>query len=283
MLPEEHTAMTGRVSIDGLENPLAVAIAQRDRDILSMVRRSVDSGNVLLAYQPVVDARRPDRTAFYEGLIRVIDDTGRIIPASDFIDACESHELGRIMDCLALEFGLKALAIAPSLRLAVNMSARSIGYPRWMATLEQGLAACPTVGERLILEITESSAILMPDITIVFMQRLQEHGIAFALDDFGAGYTAFRHLRDLDFDIVKIAGEFITGIHEDADNRVLTRALVSIARQFDMLTVAEAVESAPDARILAEMGVDCLQGYYFGVPSTRPRWPEFPQSMRSAG
>ncbi|SNS15807.1 EAL domain-containing protein [Tropicimonas sediminicola] len=283
MLPEEDMEKIGRVGIEGQANPLAFAIAQRDRDILSMVRRSLDRGNVLLAYQPVVDARRPDRTAFYEGLIRVIDDTGRIIPASDFMEACEAHEVGRIIDCLALEFGLSALACAPSLRLAVNMSARSIGYPRWMETLERGLAAAPHIGERMIVEITESSAILMPDITMVFMQRLQDRGVAFALDDFGAGYTAFRYLRDLDFDIVKIAGEFITGIHDNPDNRVLTSALVSIARQFDMLTVAEAVESAAEARLLAEIGVDCLQGFYFGVPSTRPRWPEFPQSLRSAG
>lgn len=268
---------------DGLANPLAAAITQRDRDILSMVRRSLDRKDVLLAYQPVVEARRPGRTAFYEGLIRVVDDTGRIIPAGEFIESCETNEIGRIIDCLALEMGLQALARAPGLRLAVNMSARSIGYPRWMATFNDGLAGKPTVAERLIVEITESSAILMPDITMVFMEQLQLRGVSFALDDFGAGYTAFRYLRDLDFDIIKIAGEFVTGIHSNPDNRVLTSALVSIARQFDMFTVAEAVETEQDARLLAEIGVDCLQGYLYGVPTTRPRWPEFPEALRSTG
>jgi EAL domain-containing protein (putative c-di-GMP-specific phosphodiesterase class I) len=264
-------------------NPLAEAVSLRDRNILGMVRRALDRKDVLLAYQPVVDSRRPTHTAFYEGLIRVVDDTGRIIPAKDFIEACETSETGRILDCLSLEMGLAALARAPGLRLSVNMSARSIGYPRWMETLEAGLSVDATVAERLIIEITESSAMVVPDITMVFMERLQARGIAFALDDFGAGYTAFRYLRDLDFDILKIAGEFVTGINQNPDNRVLTKALVLIAQQFEMLTVAEAVESEQDARMLTALGVDCMQGYYYGMPSTRPCWPEFPPSLRAVG
>jgi EAL domain-containing protein (putative c-di-GMP-specific phosphodiesterase class I) len=257
-------------------------VNSRDRNILAMVRKSLEERSAILAFQPVIDSRRPDRAAFYEALIRVIDDTGRIIPAKEFIDVCETDEIGRMIDCLALELGLKTLAEAPRLRLAVNMSARSIGYPRWMATLEKGLAPDPTIGERLIIEITESSAILMPDITRVFMDELQERGICFALDDFGAGYSAFRHLRDLDFDILKIDGDYIRGIHSQPDNRVLARALISIARQFDMLTVAESVEQQEEAQVLTEIGVDCMQGYLYGIPTTRPEWPEFPAVMRAA-
>ena len=67
------------------------------------------------------------------------------------------------------------------------MSARSIGYPQWLATLERGLRADPTIAERLILEITEGSAMLMPDLVTVFMADMQLRGICFALDDFGAG------------------------------------------------------------------------------------------------
>ncbi|WP_093361917.1 EAL domain-containing protein [Tropicimonas isoalkanivorans] len=264
-------------------NPLREAVSLRGRSIFGMVRRALDRKDVLLAYQPVVDSRRPTHTAFYEGLIRVVDDTGRIIPAKDFIEACETSETGRSLDCLSLEMGLAALARAPALRLSVNMSARSIGYPRWMETLEAGLSVDETVAERLIIEITESSAMVVPDKTMVFMERLRACGISFALDDFGAGYTAFRYLRDLDFDILKIAGQFVTGINQNPDNRVLTKALVLIAQQFEMLTVAEAVESEQDARMLTALGVDCMQGFYYGAPTTRPCWPEFPPSLRAAG
>ncbi len=262
-------------------SPLDYAASEQRRATLGMVRRALDRKQVLLAFQPVVHTRRPDKAAFQEGLIRVLDETGRVIPAGDFMPAVETDALGRRIDCAALELGLEALAEEPSLRLAVNMSARSIGYAPWTATLNRGLAADPTAGERLILEITESSAMLMPDLVTGFMESLQRHGVTFALDDFGAGFTAFRHFRDFDFDILKIDGQFITGIATNRDNQVLTSALVSIARHFEMFTVAEAVESEEDAAYLATLGIDCMQGYHFAVPTTLPAWRERAEMRRA--
>jgi EAL domain-containing protein (putative c-di-GMP-specific phosphodiesterase class I) len=166
--------------------------------------------------------------------------------------------------------GLATLIRHPELRLSVNMSARSIGYGRWMRILRQGLKTAPLVGERLILEITESSAMLVPELVISFMDELRREGIAFALDDFGAGFTALRHLRDFCFDVVKIDGEFCRGVEADPDNQALVRAMVAIARQFDMLVVAEGVETGASANVLRDLGADCLQGYAFGLPTVKP-------------
>lgn len=253
-------------------SPLSEVISAQEGSTLAMVRAALAEGRVILAYQPVVQTARPDQVAFYEGLARVIDPTGRIIPASDFIDEVEETPQGREMDALALEFGLDALARVPELRLSINMSARSIGYPRWNEVLRKGLARDETVGERLILEITESTAITMPDIVQVFMADLQTRGISFAIDDFGAGYTSFRYLKDLYFDILKIDGAYCRGISESPDNQALVRAMVDLGRHFDMFTVAEAVETHDDAEMLVEIGLDCLQGYYFGAPTIRPYW-----------
>lgn len=260
----------------GLDSPLACAISDRDRQTMTLVRRALEQRKVVLAYQPVVRAGDTSQAAFYEGLIRILDDHGRILPARDFLPAVETSEFGRIIDCLALEMGLRALAEQPDLRLAINMSARSIGYARWKRTLLQGLERCPTAAERLILEITEASAMLMPDLVSVFMRELQRTGVSFALDDFGAGYTAIRYFKQFYFDILKIDGQFIRGIHADPDNQVLTQALVSIARHFDMFTVAEFVEDGRDAAFLQKLGVDCLQGYLFGAPTTLPPWKAVP-------
>lgn len=255
-------------------SPLDHAINQRDRDTLDMVRKAIDANQIELAYQPVVQAARPDQVAFYEGLIRVLDDSGRVIPAREFINVVENQEIGRVLDTLALEKGLTSLADEPGLRLSINMSARSIGYPRWNETMKHWLAHDPLIGERLILEITERTAIVMPDLVQVFMADLQSRGISFALDDFGSGYTAFRYLKDFFFDILKIDGEFIQGIHANPDNQVLTQALLSVARHFDMFTVAENVETLEDAEFLASIGVDCMQGYFFGAPTIRPWWQQ---------
>jgi len=272
-----------RVDVDaGLASPLGVAISANDRATMTMVREAIDSRRLRLAWQPVVLARDPQRVAFHEGLIRVLDPTGRVIPARDFMGAVESHEIGREIDCAALEMGLAALARHDALRISVNMSARSIGYPRWTRILKRGLAVGPTIGERLILEITESSAMTVPELVIAFMEDFQRQGVAFALDDFGSGYTAIRYFKDFFFDILKIDAQFIRNIHRDRDNAALTAALISIGKHFEMFTIAEAVETVEEAEHLRALGVDCLQGYLFGAPTMRPDFAETAGQRKSA-
>ena len=257
----------------GDESSLAFA-ARHFPFTLTAVSAALGRRDVFMVFQPVVPSRRPESLAFYEGLIRVRDETGRIIPARDFITAAETCELGRILDCLALKLGLRKLAEEPELRLSVNMSARSIGYPRWKETLYQGIGDDATVAERLILEITEASAMTMPDITAPFMRGLKQQGISFALDDFGSGFTSFRYLREFYFDLVKIDGQFIRGIQFNPDNQCLAKSLISIAENLDMFTVAEAVETAEEAAFLTELGVDCQQGYFHGAARTDLPWQE---------
>ena len=256
----------------GATSPLDAAVTMRDRGTLDMVADAVKHNQTLLAFQPVVMAGAHSRIGFYEGLIRVIDETGRIIPAKDFMPVVERAELGREIDCVALHMGMRTLHENPSMRLSINMSARSIGYQRWMQTLNRWLKKDATIGERLILEITESSAMDQPELVVDFMDRVSRRGVSFALDDFGSGYTALRYLKDFFFDILKIDAQFCHGIADDADMQVLTRAMAQIGRHFDMLVVAEGVERAQDVTVLCDMGVDCMQGYYFSAPQIRPNW-----------
>jgi EAL domain-containing protein (putative c-di-GMP-specific phosphodiesterase class I) len=243
-----------------------------EQELFRMARAAIDHGQAVLAFQPVVQAGAPHATAFHEGLIRVPDSKGRIIPARDFMPMIEDTPLGRDTDTQALDFGCSVLARVPDLRLAINMSARSVGYAPWIETLERWIDDEPEIGPRLILEMTERSAMAVPELVVDFMDRWQISGICFALDDFGAGFTALRYFKEFFFDILKIDGQFTRGIAQDPDNRALTRAMLSIAHQFDMLCVAETVENADDARILIDMGMDCLQGHYFGAATLQPGW-----------
>lgn len=270
MLPPGRTRKSPTLSGDS--NPLASAINQRDRTILDMVRSALDNKQAMLAFQPVVSSSHPEKIAFYEGLIRIRDATGRIIPAKDFIPSVESTEIGRRIDCLALELGLRELRAEPGIRLSINLSALSIGYQPWLKVLNAGLARDETIAERLILEITESTAITVPELVMKFMDQLQARGVSFALDDFGAGYTSFRYLRDFFFDILKIDGHFVRGVHADPDNQVLLSALTNIGKHFEMITVAESVEHPADAEFLRTLGIDCMQGFHFGVPKINPTW-----------
>jgi len=267
----------------GADSPLNAAVGGRDASVLKMVREAVEHRQTLLAFQPVMLTTDPTRVGFYEGLIRVLDETGRIIPAKDFMPQVEETELGRDIDAQALGMGMRALHEVPNLRLSINMSARSIGYSKWNRTLKRWLDKDETIAERLILEITESSAMQVPDLVVDFMDRLQAMGICFALDDFGAGQTALSYFKQFYFDLLKIDGRFINGIANDPDNQALVRAMQSIATHFDMITVAEFVERQEDVDCLARIGIDCLQGYLYGAPTVRPSWLAGQQPARAAG
>lgn len=246
-------------------DPLQAAVASRDRDVPTMVRNALLEGRGQLAFQPVVKAGPKPTIAFYEGLIRLLDEGGRILPAGQFLPEVEDDSLGRELDCVSLRLGLQKLAQNPGLRLAINMSARSIADGKWRDILSKGIQS-PDVACRLILEISEQSAMLLPEVVIRFMAEVQPRGVAFALDDFGAGLTAFRHLKDFLFDLAKVDRHFIRGIEDSPDNQVLTEALINVAQQFEMFVVAEGVETPAEAAMLTSLGIDCLQGYLFGVP-----------------
>lgn len=254
-------------------SPLSVAMAQDSDRILDRVAEAVRTRRMRLAYQPVVLAGNPALPGFHEGLIRILDPSGRTIPARDFIHAVEPHALGREIDCIALAIAIESLARHPDLRLSINMSARSVGWPRWQRVLQRGLKRHPGTGTRLILEFSETSAMTVPELLADFMAELRPKGISFALDGFGAGPFALRHLRELSFDILKIDAQYSRGIPTNPDNQVLVAAFLALSRQFDMLTVAQGVESAEDSAWLAALGIDCLQGFHFGAPKLIPDQP----------
>jgi EAL domain-containing protein (putative c-di-GMP-specific phosphodiesterase class I) len=95
-----------------------------------------------------------------------------------------------------------------------------------------------------------------------------------ALDDFGAGFITFRHLKTLTVDIVKIDGALIRNIVDNRDNQALVRTLIELAHAFRLEIVAEFVETADEAEYLRKEGVHYLQGYYFGKPSFDRPWLE---------
>lgn len=234
------------------------------------VALALSQGRVSFDYQPVVRADNPRLPAFYEMLCRIVTPDGGRLPAGAFLPAVEAGPIGRAIDRLALVRALQMLAASPELRLSVNLSPRSMGDEEWLSILTSAYRGNPGACGRLILEVTEDQALADADQTIEFMNFVRRMGPAFALDDFGAGATGFRHFRAFRFDIVKIDGAFVTGIDRDADSQVLLRCLGTLARHFDMMTVAERVETQEEAAWLQEAGIDCLQGYLVGRPTALP-------------
>ncbi|MCW5713388.1 MAG: bifunctional diguanylate cyclase/phosphodiesterase [Bauldia sp.] len=214
---------------------------------------------IRLAYQPIVDivTRRP---VLYEALLRLTLPNGDVVPASAFMPVAERLGFARLLDHRALALALDACRKRPDLRLSLNVSPDTASEPTWLALLKAAAKGAPEIARRLTIEITESSAIRNLDEAMQFVSSLKALGCDVAFDDFGAGYTSFRNLRQLDIDIVKIDGAFIENIGTNSDDKVFVRALVELARAFELRTVAEKVADEESVAILAALGVDLIQG-----------------------
>ena len=258
-----------------LSSPLDAAVSVQDRETLSMVAAALKDRRMRLAFQPVVYAADPTVIGFFEGFIRLLNLRDQVIPARDFMPAVEQRQLGRDIDCAALQLGIMAMQRNPHVRVSINMSARSVGYRPWVEILRRALLETPRLGANLILEINEASALQVPDVLKPFMAEMREHKIVFALDDFGAGMTSVRLLQELGFEIAKIDGSLVKNVDRLPQGQATARAAIAMAQELGMYVVAEAVETEGEAKWLREAGAGCLQGYLFGAPTVTPDFRAF--------
>jgi len=149
--------------------------------------------------------------------------------------------------------------------------------------VRRALQETSRLGHRLILEINEASAMQVPDVLKPFMEEMRSFGIVFALDDFGAGMTSLRLLRDLKFEIAKIDGDLVREIDTRPEQEPLVNAAIAMAQELGMFIVAEAVETEGEATWLRQAGVGCLQGYLFGPPTVTPDFRAFRHGRTTAG
>jgi len=241
------------------------------------VMRALKANRLVFAYQPIVAARSFE-VKHHECLLRMVERDGSVVPAAKFMPAIEQLGLVREVDRYVLENAVRELSEHPDASFAVNVSALTANDRSWLRLLIALLRNSGSVAERILIEIPETVALQDIEETANFVAQIRDLGCKVALDDFGAGYTSFRHLKSLAVDTVKIDGTFVRGIAQNVDNQLFVRTLLGLAKGFDLGTIAECVEDQPDADALAEEGVDLLQGYFFGAPTMEPPWQQKPQA-----
>lgn len=232
---------------------------------------ALNERRILLAFEPIAETVSRN-IAYYECLMRIRRADGTILPASAVIPVAERLGLVRLLDHRVLELLVSEMTAVPALRASVNVSPASITDPDWWTTLGALLRANAGVAERLIVEITESTAIHDVDDTRGFVARVKDLGCTIAIDDFGSGYTSFRNLRKLGVDVLKIDGAFVQNLMRSDDDRSFVRSLVDLARRLGLKTVAEWVQDEPSAALLTEWGCDYLQGLLIGLASIERPW-----------
>lgn len=234
------------------------------------VYRALQEGRMRMAFQPVIEMKS-GTTTFFECLVRMVDQKGRLIAAEQFVPALEELGMMRLLDIYSLHSAVRELEQFQDIILSVNVSNLSLIDAGWLRSAVSLLSGKNSVAKRLIVEITESSAMEDVHTAARVVRTLKELGCRIALDDFGAGQTSFRQLKSLAVDIVKIDKSYIRDIN-DPVNQLFVKSLLELANGMGLQTVAEGAETQAEAEMLHLGGINHIQGYAFGFPSIERVW-----------
>jgi EAL domain-containing protein (putative c-di-GMP-specific phosphodiesterase class I) len=232
------------------------------------LRAAVDSGELRLLYQPLVDSSG-EKMLGVEALCRWSHPQRGDVAPSEFVPVAEHSgliiELGEWVlrrACMDARAWLK-------IPVSVNVSPLQFRRSDFVDIVERTLNETGFDPSRLELEVTESTLIGNFENAEAAMRRLKSLGVRLALDDFGTGYSSLLYLRRFPFDKLKIDRSFVRSIEAGSDAAAIVHAIVSLGRGLGMKVTAEGVETADQHLFLRAAGVHSMQGYRFGKPMTR--------------
>lgn len=280
-----HAKIEGRARTQIFDEEIRARASWR-RNTEKALRRAIDEGDFILAYQPIV-AVDAGWVVGAEALLRWNHSERGPVPPSDFIPVAE--ETGLIVPlgewvvetaCRQLDRWRREITHVP-LFMSINMSARELRAGAGDLLLRTA-ARYRLDPSKLMVEITEGS--VMVDVTgsLETLNQLKEAGVQIALDDFGVGYSSLNYLKRFPIDVIKIDRSFISGLGTDENDSAIVSAIAAIARGLKVAVVAEGVETPEHLYGLRRLACQYAQGYSFAPPldpesfaelvRSRPRW-----------
>lgn len=249
--------------------PVLHASAEERRQLEVALRSALGRDEMVLHYQPVVDARSESVVSF-EALVRWNSADHGFVSPGKFIPLAEDTRLivpiGKWVMRKACE---EARNWPEDVKVNVNVSPEQLLEPGFHADVVEALAASGLRPERLEVEVTESIFLRDASVARNALEQVMALGCSVALDDFGTGYSSLGYLRKLRFSTIKVDRTFVQGAAQgSAESLAIINAVVAMAKSLDMTTTAEGVETSEEAELIRNLGCDKIQGYYFGRPMT---------------
>ena len=252
--------------------PKQATEARRRFSIETELRWALDRDQLQLFYQPLINLKSGE-VAGFEALARwTHEDRGEISP-TEFIPVAEESGLILQLGRWAMDKAAKTLAQWDRqageklpLYVGVNLSAIQVARDNVAEMVESSLKSAGLTGDRLALELTESSIVQDPARAMRVFDALKALDATVAMDDFGTGYSSLAYLQRLPIDVLKIDKSFVSGMMVDPDSVAIVRAVLSLAEALGMSTTAEGIETVELATTLATLGCASGQGFYFAKP-----------------
>ncbi|MED5509814.1 MAG: EAL domain-containing protein [Pseudomonadota bacterium] len=232
------------------------------------IRAALKEGHFLLEFQPIFALDSAEVT-HYECLLRMRGEGGVLYYPKEFIPVAEAMGLIHQVDFWVVDHALDLLCSMPeNIAFAINLSGNVFLDEKLYPLVQNKLKQTGIDPERVVFEITETSAISNFEMTKRMVTSLRSLGCRFALDDFGAGFNSYSYLKHFPVDILKIDGGFITDLDNDPVDQLLVKSMIDIAHSLGKKTVAEFVERESTLELLRGYGVDFVQGYLVGKPQS---------------
>jgi diguanylate cyclase (GGDEF)-like protein len=266
--------------------PKQATEARRRFSIETELRRALDKDQLKLFYQPLINLKS-GQVAGFEALARwTHEDRGEISP-TEFIPVAEESGLILQLGRWAMDKAAQTLAAwdreageTLPLYVGVNLSAIQVARDNIADVVESALKSSGLTGDRLTLELTESSIVQDPARATRVFDALKSLNATVAMDDFGTGYSSLAYLQRLPIDVLKIDRSFVSGMMVDPDSVAIVRAVLSLADALGMSTTAEGIETVELATTLATLGCASGQGFYFAKPLEADSALEYWKSRR---
>jgi diguanylate cyclase (GGDEF)-like protein/PAS domain S-box-containing protein len=236
---------------------------------VTRLRKAVENRRWTLHYQPVIVLGDGSMTGV-EALIRWIEPDGTMIPPGDFIPLAE--ELGLIEaigDWVVDEVVYQARAwqdLGIDLEIGFNLSPRQFWQPDLASRILSQIREGGVDPAKIVVEVTESSAMIDPDRAQEILWELHGGGLRIAIDDFGTGYSSLSRLRDVPIDLLKIDRSFVSGVDAEPQAASIVSAFIELALGLGMTTLAEGIEKRGELDLLVARGCELGQGYLFSRP-----------------
>jgi len=230
----------------------------------SLIEQALQNRTIHLIAQAVTDHQQ--HTLYSELLLRVTDEHDQPVSPGIFASMADRLELNDTLDRYVIDAAFKLLTQHPTNRLAVNLSPQSIDHPQfqsWLATqLEQHKELCP----RLLFEVSEHGLLQDIDHSALFIELAHRYRVEVVMEHFGTRLSSFQSLRQLKVDYIKLSGSYTRDIDSNKDNRFFIQTITDIAHGLDIMMIAEQIESETDLKTMVSLGINAMQGYYFGAP-----------------
>ena len=235
----------------------------------AIVRDAVDSENIILHAQTVINASDKNKLLHKEILLRLAGPDDVLWTAGMFLPVAEQIGLAKALDQIVIKKVLTEVCQSrAAAEFAINISASAIhdaDFPTWFdAMLKE--AGKPT--KDIVFEISESTVVHDIDSVHQLAEIARKHGYGFAVDHFGRGMTAFGYLKSLRPNYVKIDGLYMSDLVDSQDDQFFVSSLCKVAHSLDIVVIAEAVENDEQLNVLKQLGVDGVQGFGIGRPAS---------------